>query len=108
MTQIRSIVTLPATARRGETVEIRALVSHPMESGHRSDGAGGVVPQNILRRFSCRYGDETVFEATLHPAIAANPVLIFHTVATETAPLRFLWEGDGGVRHEKTATLTVT
>jgi sulfur-oxidizing protein SoxZ len=105
---IRSIVTLPATARRGEVIEIRALVSHPMETGHRPDGNGGVVPQNILRRFTCRYGEETVFEATLHPAIAANPALTFHTVATTSATLRFVWEGDGGVRHEKTASLEVT
>lgn len=105
---IRSIVTLPPAARRGEVIEIRALVSHPMETGHRSDGAGGVVPRNILRRFTCHYGDALVFEATLHPAVAANPVLTFHTVATESATLRFTWEGDDGTRHERTAPLAVS
>jgi sulfur-oxidizing protein SoxZ len=105
---IRSIVTVPPTARRGEVIEIRALVSHPMETGHRPDGTGGVVSINILRRFSCHDGDELVFEALLHPAVAANPLLSFHLVAEATTTLRFTWEGDGGVRHERTAALQVS
>lgn len=104
---IRSIVTVPPSARRGEVIEIRALVAHPMETGHRPDGAGGVVPRDILRRFTCHDGEDLVFEAQLHPAIAANPLLSFHLVAQATTTLRFTWEGDGGVRHERRAALQV-
>ena len=103
----RAIVTLPPSARRGEVVEIRALVAHPMETGHRADHEGRVVPRNIIRRFSCRYDGETVFSADLHPAIAANPLVVFHTVATVTGPLTCTWEGDGGFAHQHVATLQV-
>lgn len=103
----RAIVTLPPSARRGEVVEIRALVAHPMETGHRADHEGRVVPRNIIRRFSCRYDGETVFSADLHAAIAANPLIVFHTVATVTGPLTCTWEGDGGFAHQHVATLQV-
>jgi sulfur-oxidizing protein SoxZ len=103
----RAIVTLPPSARRGEVVEVRALVAHPMETGHRADHEGRVVPRNIIRRFSCRYDGETVFSADLHAAIAANPLIVFHTVATVTGPLTCTWEGDGGFAHQHVATLQV-
>ena len=38
-------ITLPATARRGETVEVQWLIAHPMETGHRSDDQGRVVAE---------------------------------------------------------------
>ena len=103
----RAIVTLPPRARRGEVIEVRALVAHPMETGHRPDSDGRVLPRNIIRRFECRYDGQAVFSADLHPAIAANPLLVFHTVATVTGPMTFTWEGDGGFVHRHVATLQV-
>lgn len=103
----RAIVTLPASARRGEVVEVRTLVAHPMETGHRADSDGQVVPRSIIRRFSCRYDGDVVFSADLHPAIAANPLIVFHTVATVTGPLTCRWEGDNGFAHQHTVTLQV-
>lgn len=103
----RAIVTLPASARRGEVVEVRTLVAHPMETGHRADSEGQVVPRSIIRRFSCRYDGDVVFSADLHPAIAANPLIVFHTVATVTGPLTCRWEGDNGFAHQHTVTLQV-
>lgn len=103
----RAIVTLPASARRGEVVEVRTLVAHPMETGHRADSEGQVVPRSIIRRFSCRYDGDIVFSADLHPAIAANPLIVFHTVATITGPLTCRWEGDNGFAHQHTVTLQV-
>lgn len=103
---VRAIVTVPA-ARAGEVIEIRALIAHPMETGHRPDGAGGVVPRNVLRRFSCQLDGELVFAADLHPAVAANPLLAFHLRAQKSGTLAFTWEGDRGFRHTETAPLRV-
>ena len=104
----RALVTLPATARRGEIIEVRTLVAHPMETGYRPSDAGGVLPRNLIRRFTCRYGGETVFSAELHPAIAANPLISFHTVAVASGTLTFTWEGDNGFTQIESAELTVT
>jgi sulfur-oxidizing protein SoxZ len=103
----RVLITLPPTAKRGEVIEIRALIAHTMETGFRVDANGRTVPRDIIRRFSCRYDGEVVFAAELHPAIAANPYLVFSTVATATGTLTFQWDGDNGFTQTETRTLTV-
>lgn len=104
----RTLINAPKTARRGEVIEIRTLIAHPMETGYRSGPDGKVLPRDILRRFTCRYADELVFAADLHPAIAANPYLVFHTVATVSGNLLFTWEGDNGFIQTEAHALTVT
>lgn len=103
-----AIVTMPTTAKRGEVIAIRALVAHPMETGYRPGDAGGVLPRDLIRRFSCHYNGALVFSAELFPAIAANPLIAFCTVATETGQLRFTWEGDNGFVHTESASISVT
>ncbi len=103
-----AIITMPATAKRGEVIAIRTLVAHPMETGYRPGDGGGVLPRDLIRRFQCHYNGELVFAAELYPAVAANPLISFFTVATETGTLRFTWDGDNGFAHSETVTLTVT
>lgn len=104
----RTLITVPPSARRGELVEIRTLIAHPMETGHRAGPDGQVLPRDILRHFTCHLDGELVLEAELHPAIAANPYLAFHVRATQSGTLRFTWEGDKGFTQTETAPLTVT
>ncbi|MEO7706912.1 MAG: thiosulfate oxidation carrier complex protein SoxZ, partial [Caldimonas sp.] len=52
---------MPATAKKGEVIEIRTLIAHPMETGYRRGDEGSVLPRNLIRRFSCVYDGETVF-----------------------------------------------
>lgn len=104
----RTLINAPSTAKRGEVIEIRATIGHPMETGFRSGDDGRVVPRNILQRFSCRYNGELVFSAELFPAVAANPYIAFHTVATESGVLVMHWEGDHGFTHAENLTLAVT
>ena len=104
----RTLLNLPKTARRGEVIEIRSLIAHPMDSGFQTDSHGRKVPRDILQRFSCRYNGELVFSAEMSPAIAANPYLVFYTVATESGTLEFEWEGDNGFAQSERAAITVT
>ena len=70
-----SLINVPAKARRGEIIEIKALMSHIMETGFRRTAAGELVPRNILTSFSCCYNGDEIFRADLFPAIAANPFI---------------------------------
>ncbi len=103
----RTIVTVPPKAKRGDSVELRVLIAHPMETGFRVGADGKRVPRDILRRFTCRYLGEVVVAVDFHPAVAANPYLAFEVLATETGPLTFTWEGDGGFAQTEAATLVV-
>lgn len=104
----RALINLPASVRRGEVIEIRTLINHPMETGYRRDSGGALQPRDIIRRFSCRYDGELVFSAELHAAIAANPYIAFHTVAVASGLLSFAWEGDNGFSQTETRAITVT
>jgi sulfur-oxidizing protein SoxZ len=104
----RTLINVPATAKRGEVIEIRTLIAHPMETGYRPGADGQVQKRDIIRRFECRYNGERIFGAELYPAISANPYLAFHTVANESGTLSFTWEGDNGFAQTETAAITVT
>ena len=103
----RTLINAPTTAKRGEVIEIRSTIGHPMETGYRPDDSGKLLPRNIIKKFTCRYNGEVVFSAEMFSAIAANPYLAFHTVATETGTLTLTWEGDNGFSQLETITLTV-
>ena len=103
----RTLIQVPANARRGDVVEVRATIAHPMETGYRPGADGRVLPRDIIRRFSCRYDGEVVFSAELFPAIAANPYVFFHVLATQTGTLEFEWQGDNGFAQVERRTLQV-
>jgi sulfur-oxidizing protein SoxZ len=104
----RALINCPKTARRGEVIEIKTLISHVMETGYRADAMGKVVPRDILRRFTCRYGGEEIFSVDLYPAVAANPFISFTTIATASGTLSFTWEGDNGFSQTETVAIIVT
>jgi sulfur-oxidizing protein SoxZ len=103
----RAIVNLPATARRGEIIEIKAMAGHVMETGFRRTQLGEVIPRNIITSFVCTYNGAEVFRAELHPAIAANPLFTFSTIAIESGTIAFRWTGDKGFSLSESATITV-
>lgn len=103
----RVVVTLPAAAKRGEVIEIRTLAAHDMETGFRRTQLGELIARDIITRLTCTYNGVEVFSAALHPAMAANPLVTFHTVATESGTLEFRWTGDNGYAAAHTARITV-
>jgi sulfur-oxidizing protein SoxZ len=103
----RAIVNVPVQAKRGEIIEIKTLAAHPMESGFRRTQLGELIPRDIIRRFVCTYNGAEVFRVDLHPAIAANPLIAFSAVATESGTLAFQWTGDNGYAVTETASIRV-
>ena len=103
----RVAVTVPASAKKGEIIEIKTLAAHAMENGFRHTQEGALIPRDIITQFICTYNGVEIFRAELHPAMAANPLLVFNTVATESGTLEFRWLGDNDYAVSQSATLTV-
>jgi sulfur-oxidizing protein SoxZ len=103
----RVLINLPARARRGEVIEIKTLIAHPMETGYRVGPTGAAIPRDIVNRFVCTYNGAEVFRAALFPAIAANPFIAFSTVAVESGELAFSWTDDHGETQTEVRQLTV-
>jgi sulfur-oxidizing protein SoxZ len=101
-------VRLPAQVRAGEVIEIRTLITHPMETGQRRDASGAVVPRDIIRRFEARFEGELVFAAELAPAVAANPYIAFPFRAERAGRFTFTWTNDAGESRSATQELRVS
>ena len=104
---VAALINVPKKAKRGDTIEIKALMSHIMETGFRHTAAGELVPRDIITSFACRYNGNEIFRADLFPAIAANPFISFFTVATESGKFDFEWIGDQGFSETASAAITV-
>ena len=103
----RVLINLPTRAKRGEVIEIKTLIAHPMETGYRLGPTGAVIPRDIINRFTCTYNGQEVFRADLFPAVAANPFIAFFAVATECGELAFSWTDDHGETQTEVRQITV-
>jgi len=103
----RALINVPKSDKRGAIIEIKALISHPMETGFRVGYDGALIPRDIIQSFICTYNGAEIFRADLSPAIAANPFISFFTTATESGRIEFRWAGDNGFEATETAAITV-
>ncbi len=103
----RALINVPAKAKSGEIVEIKVLISHPMETGFRMGPDGKFIPREILKSFACTYNGEAVFSADLHPAMSANPFFAFNMVATKSGVVTFSWTDDKDQTQVQTAKIEV-
>ncbi|WP_398484272.1 thiosulfate oxidation carrier complex protein SoxZ [Tardiphaga sp.] len=103
-----ALINVPATAKRGDIIEIKALMSHIMETGYRHTETGEVIPRNIITGFNCRYNGVEIFRADLFPASSANPFISFFTTAMESGTFEFNWTGDRGFQETASANITVS
>jgi sulfur-oxidizing protein SoxZ len=103
----RALVNAPSRAQRGSVIEIRTLISHIMETGFRFTTKGEAVPRDIVTSFTATYNGDEIFRARLYPAIAANPFVTFHTVATESGTIELKWTGDNGFSATEQIRITV-
>ena len=108
MANAKPRLSVPKTAKKGEVITIKTLISHSMETGLRKDKSGKKVPRKIINKFIATYNGEEVFRADWHPAISANPYMSFNTIATESGTLEFQWVDDDGTVYKKSAKITVT
>ena len=102
------LVNAPKTAAKGETVEIKALILHPMETGFRAGTNGRIIPRNIIEHFTATRNGAEIFRMAFSPAIAANPFVSFFTIAGESGTIGLRWTGDEGFVAEHQVAITVT
>jgi sulfur-oxidizing protein SoxZ len=100
-------ILVPSRAKRGELVEIRIAIQHPMETGFRMDNLGKVIPKNTISNLVCRYNGAEVFRAEMGSGIAANPYLQFYLLAQESGSVEFSWADDVGETGSASSTITV-
>ncbi|MDH3263075.1 MAG: thiosulfate oxidation carrier complex protein SoxZ [Paracoccaceae bacterium] len=104
---VKPRVRVPKTAAAGETIVIKTLINHVMESGQRKDSSGNPIPRQIINRFTCEFNGQMVLDVTLEPAISTNPYFEFEAVVPESGEFKFTWYDDDGSVYETTEAITV-
>jgi len=94
------------TKLEGDVVQVRVLMSHPMETGLRKDAAGQPVPAHFIELVSFTYQDRTVLSAQWGPAVSRNPYLSFKIRgAARGEKLTITWVDNMGDSRTDEATI---
>lgn len=65
------------TKLEGDLVQMRVLISHPMETGLRKNDAGDLVPAHFIELVSFTHKERSILSAQWGPAVSRNPYLSF-------------------------------
>lgn len=63
---------------KGSVCEVKALITHPMETGLRKDKkTGQVIPAHFIQELNCQHNGKEVMTALWGTAISTNPYVSF-------------------------------
>lgn len=62
---------------KGEVVEVKVLMSHPMETGRRKNDFDQVIPAHFVQLLTATLNGKPVLEAQWGTGISKNPYLTF-------------------------------
>lgn len=105
---VKPRIRMPATAKAGEIVEVKTLISHPMESGQRKDSSGKVVPRHIINKFTATFNGKEIMSVDWHPAVSANPYQSFYVRVPESGVFEFVWFDDDGATYKAEQKVSVS
>ncbi|TCO73027.1 thiosulfate oxidation carrier complex protein SoxZ [Rhodovulum euryhalinum] len=104
---VKPRVKAPKSAAAGESVVIKTLISHKMESGQRKDSDGNLIPRSIINRFTVEFNGQSVVDVELAPAISTNPYFEFAAVIPEAGDMKFTWYDDDGSVYEDVQSIAI-
>ncbi|MFU8864694.1 MAG: thiosulfate oxidation carrier complex protein SoxZ [Rhodobacterales bacterium] len=100
-------VKVQKTAKVGEVINIKALISHLMESGQRKGSDGNLIPRSIINRFTCDVNGENVIDVAIEPAVSTNPYFEFEARIDADSDVVFTWYDDDGSVYTNTQQVAI-
>lgn len=99
-------IKIRAKAKKG-VVTVKALMSHPMETGIRKDQkTGKLIPAHHIQEVTGKAGDKTVLSAVWGGAISTNPYLSFMYSGAKGESFTLSWVDNLGNSDSKTTTVS--
>lgn len=93
-------------ALQGDTVEVRVLMAHEMETGTRKDSAGKNIPAHFIQTVNATHNGKVVFSAQWGPAVAKNPFLSFKFKgAAKGDKIQITWTDNKGEKRTDEAAI---
>ena len=99
-------IKIRAQVKDGETT-VKALISHPMETGARKDAkTGKLIPAHFIQEVVCKHNGTTVMTAQWSGGVSKNPYISFRfTGAAKDDELELSWVDNKGGSDSKTAKI---
>ena len=85
-------ILVPTGIRRGDVIDVRALVEHPMATGLFRDREGNPIPAHFINDVSVTYGDQEAAHFVWTSGISRDPFVEFSLRADRETELRFVWK----------------
>ena len=91
----------------GDVTTIKALISHPMETGLSKDSkTGEKIPAHFIQEVVCEHKGITVLTANWGPAVSKNPYLSFRfTGAAAGDTVKLSWVDNKGEKDSAETTI---
>ncbi|WP_291521111.1 thiosulfate oxidation carrier complex protein SoxZ [Acidithiobacillus sp.] len=102
------MIRIPSSAKKGEIIEVRSLILHPMTTGLSKDKAGKIIPAHFIQTVEVTFNDKPLMNVDWSTAISANPFLAFKMRAEETGTLGIRWKDNKGGDWSTQAKITVS
>ncbi len=100
-------IRLPRSVKKGQVIAVKALITHPMETGFRKNKkTKKKIPAYYINDVSVYYGDQLITHSDWTIAVSTNPFMTFYLKADRAAPLKIVWKDIKGGVYQKTVQIT--
>jgi sulfur-oxidizing protein SoxZ len=92
---------------KGDTTTVKALITHPMETGLRKDKKTGKnVPAHFIQEVKCEHNGKLVLNAQWGGAVSKNPYLSYAFTGGKAGDsVKLTWVDNTGKSDTETATI---
>jgi len=91
---------------KGGVVTLKALITHPMETGTRKDKkTGEVIPAHFVQEVVCESAGKTVMTAQWSGGVSKNPYVTFKYKGAKGDPVKLSWTDNKGESDSKEGTV---
>jgi sulfur-oxidizing protein SoxZ len=88
-------------------VEVKVLMSHPMETGQRKDAEGNLVPFLFITKVVVTCKDKEVLNADWGPSVSKNPYIAFRFKGAAVGDkVAVTWTDTSGATRTDEAAIT--
>jgi sulfur-oxidizing protein SoxZ len=87
-----STIKLKAKALDDGMIEVKALMTHPMETGLRKDSSGQLVPAHFISEVIVTANDKEVLKSQWGGSVSKNPYLAFNYKGAKGDKIKLTWK----------------
>ena len=85
------------TKEKGGKVQVKALITHPMETGLRKDKkTGDAIPAHYITEVKVEANGKTVMTADWSGSVSKNPFLSFNYAGAKSDKVKLTWTDNTG------------